>query len=506
MNTKTMRVAVVVTAVLAATVAAAVGRDGQAKTSAPALIEGVATGVQVQPLISVGDKIGDYIFESIPDGIAVHKQAGDLSYLYVNHETALVPFPVGFSDYTNAQVSRLAFSKKAADVTAGKIVIPSSANYQRFCSNFLALTKQQGFGRPVLLTNEESSDRINRTGDAYPPGANSEQAGVVVAYDVKNDKYRAVYSLGRYNHENAVAVPGYKVSVILSGDDTFSAPASQLYMYLTHGASGLMNDAGALYGFKSDDAAVNDYGDLASGKTVSGHFIRVPVAVALADQDTLEKWSNDNNVFQFIRVEDIAYDKNQSNIVYFADTGEPRAVADAKTGRLGRGSSTTKGLYPNGRVFKMVLDKKDPRVVQSLQVVIDGDAKGAASAGDVSLIHNPDNVETTKNALLIQEDPGTQNKYAATDTNGTTARIWKYDLKTGALTVVARVNQKALDAKAPQGEWESSGIVDASDAYGAGWFFTNVQAHSVLVTQETRGSTVYKREAGQLLLLKIPGT
>ena len=60
--------------------------------------------------------------------------------------------------------------------------------------------------------------------------------------------------MGRHNHENAVAIPGYKVSVILSGDDTFSAPASQMYMYLTKGANGLMNDAGALYGFKSDDA------------------------------------------------------------------------------------------------------------------------------------------------------------------------------------------------------------------------------------------------------------
>ena len=48
----------------------------------------------------------------------------------------------------------------------------------------------------------------------------------------------------------------------------------------------------------------------------------------------LEHWSNTNNVFQFIRVEDIAYDRKHRNVVYFADTGEPRAMPDPATGRL----------------------------------------------------------------------------------------------------------------------------------------------------------------------------
>ena len=140
-------------------------------------------------------------------------------------------------------------------------------------------------------------------------------------------------------------------------------------------------------------------------------------------------------------------------------------------------------------------------------VLIDGDAKGPASAGDISLIHNPDNIETTKKALLIQEDPGSQNQYAANDPNGTTARIWRYDLQSGSLVPVARAKQEALDTTAQKGNWETSGIVDASAVFGAGWFYTNVQAHSVLIQQERRSNGVlYKREAGQLLLIKIPGT
>ena len=61
-----------------------------------------------------------------------------------------------------------------------------------------------------------------------------------------------------------------------------------------------------------------------------GEFIKVDPAVARGDnagklpQDDLEDWSNTNNVFQFIRVEDIAYDPDNPRVVYFADTGNTR--------------------------------------------------------------------------------------------------------------------------------------------------------------------------------------
>jgi hypothetical protein len=497
--------AVSTVAVAAAAAIAAHGSEGaRGQTTTPAMLQGSVPGVTVRPLISTGDRVGStYLFETIPDGIAVLPK-GNRVELYVNHETSLVPFPATQSDFTNATLSKLVLDKKSQRILSGSYVIPSEANFQRFCSNYL-VTKQHGFSRPIVLTNEEATDRVNRTGTAWPPGPNAEQAGVVVAYDINNNRYKAIYSMGRHNHENAVAIPGYKNPVILSGDDTFNAPASQLYLYITKGANSLMNDQGALYGFKSDDPAVNDYGDLSGTKSVSGTFIRVPVAVAFGDQDALERWSNENGVFQFIRVEDIAYDRTRTNVVYLADTGEPRALPDAATTRLRRAAAGTAGPYPNGRIFRLELDRRNPLKVTSLTVLIDGDAKGPASAGDVSLFHNPDNVETTKKALLIQEDPGSQNQYRPGTPNGTSARIWRYDFQARTLTEVAHVNQGA-DPAAQLGVWESSGIVDASAAVGPGWFYVTVQAHSILVQQEQRGSLLFKREAGQLLLVKIPGT
>ena len=504
------RGAPVLALVLVGAVVAGVARGEKAaptRTTVPSLVEPLVSGITTRPLISVGDKIGNYTFESIPDGIAIHRVNRNRADLYVNHETSLVPFPANLSDVTNALLSRLTFDRARADFTSGSYPIPSSANFQRFCSNFLAW-KEHGFGRPVVLTNEEATDVVNRNGQAFPlaGGSNPEQAGLVVAYDIQNKRYRGVPSMGRHNHENAVAIPGYKVSVILSGDDTFNAPASQMYMYLTKGANGVMNNSGALYAFKSDDPAVVDYGDLLPGRSLTGTFIRVPVNIASGDQNALEAWSNQHGVFQFIRIEDIAYDKNTTNVVYFTDTGEPRAIHDPATGRLRRGPSGTRGPYPNGRIFKMTLDRQNPLRVTGLSVLIDGDAKGPASAGDVSLMHNPDTIETTKRAILIQEDPGSQNQYPAGTAGGVNARIWRYDLRTGSLVAVAQANQRALDPAAPMGNWETSGIVDASAVFGPGWFFTNVQAHSVFVTQERRDGITFKREHGQLVLIRIPGT
>jgi hypothetical protein len=492
--------------------------------------------VEVKPLLNVGDTVGGYKFESIPDGIAVSRHKGhdgikgEEVNIFVNHETSLVPFPAARSDFTNALLSKLTLNRKTGGTIAGSYAIPSSANYQRFCSNFL-VSKKQGFKHDLVLIGEEARDWVNRTGAAWPAtpfAAGAEQAGVVVAYDVKSGQSRSIYGMGRSNHENAVALTKYHKPVILTGDDTFDAPASQLYLYTAKNGDDVWNDKGKLYAFVSNNAAVNDYGDIHLGDSVAGHFIEVPRMIATgkkADgsevkasdfgfaappsttipdgpQWVLEQWSNANNAFQFIRIEDIATDREHKNVVYFADTGEPRAIADATTGRLRRGPSGTLGPYPNGRIFKLVLDKKNPLEVKGLSI-LPGANFDLGGYGNVNVTHQPDNVETTDKALLITEDPGGHNQGA------TAARVWRYNLKTGALDVVLRVDHSS-DPTTPKqalGNWESSGIVDASHAFGKDMFLIDVQAHGWEVETQTNPSPPnYARENGQLLLVKIPGT
>jgi hypothetical protein len=522
---------VTVTAAVAATGLAQAGenpKEGKNDKKPPAgvltleapMIAPVEEGVRVQPLITVGETLTTgYRFESIPDGIVVKKTGKRTADLYVNHETSLVPFPVKSStvpttlhDYTNALLSKLTINTETPGVISGSYVIPHDANYQRFCSNFL-VGEEHGFDRELIFTNEEASDFVFRTGVAWPAPMTeppAEQAGVAVAYDVESGDYKSIYGMGRHNHENSVGIPGYDHPVVLSSDDTFSAPSSQLYLYSAKDADEVWDDEGTLYAFKSDVASVNDYGDLTVSGAVAGTFIPVPENIAKGPQGPLETWSNDNNVFQFIRLEDIAYDRTTPNVVYLADTGEPRALPGDP--RLVRGPSGTMGPYPNGRIFKLVLDEDDPLEVKSLSILINGDA---FPPGALDSIHQPDNLETTKRSLLIQEDPGSHNQYAPPFGAGkTTARIWRYDLHTGTLEVVARVNQ-AADPVARLGAWESSGIVDARETLGPNWFFVDVQAPTLSLDRQILvpdgpdpddlPEEVREREGGQLLAIKIPG-
>jgi hypothetical protein len=201
-----------------------------------------------------------------------------------------------------------------------------------------------------------------------------------------------------------------------------------------------------------------------------------------APQAALENWSNENNIFQFIRLEDLAYDKNDPNVVYIADTGRDRVVPDPDTGRLVRGPGGTQGFADRGRIFKMVFDEDNPRAVVSLSVLADGDAPN--SDAFVSF-RSPDNIDSSANSLMVQED-------------ASNARIWRQDLVSGDWSVVATVNDLS---------GESSGIVDASEWYGAGTWLLDVQAHGFDQDSELQpDGTVFKREDGQLMLMEIPGS
>ena len=565
----------------------AMAANGGFKTSRPSMLTPVKAGVTVTPLLTVGDVFGDsgFRFEAIPDGISLRVRGQGRVDLFVNHETSKVPFPFnsttptasnGESDFDNSQVSHLILSRNSAGVLDGSFAIPSSGGFQRFCSNFLA-TAKEGFTRDILFTNEESPDYVFRQEDSWPPPVgdpDEEENGVTIAYDVRTGQYHTVYGMGRFNHENNVAIPGYDDLVVLSGDDTFtsgtltlppgpnpatSAPAqSQLYSYIASDTDSLLEDEGDLWAFVSDNSSFTDYYDFTPGSTqsITGHFIKVPKNIATgknpdgselmsADvgypapdggwqtdlrttgpavpidgpQWVLEYWSHLNHVFQFVRVEDIAYDKRpgMGNVVYFADTG--RATA----GDPGANKST------NGRIWKMVLDPDDPTQVDSLSILLDGDDSAVQSPGE---IHQPDNVETTATGLLVTEDPGGNNQFPANsaDPNATTARLWyvPFSSPTSA-QVVAKIDQSADEgptdvgpAPTPDlpfgnlGSWETTGIVDASAAFGAGAYLINVQAHSLWIEKAPGPDTfidaetdnpdfTYKREGGQLLLIRIPG-
>jgi len=180
-----------------------------------------------------------------------------------------------------------------------------------------------------------------------------------------------------------------------------------------------------------------------------------------------------------------------------------------------------------------VLDPDDPKEVTSFGLFVEGDDNPVKTFNE---LHQPDNIETTATGILVTEDPGSSQQFAPTDpsADATTARLWyvPYSGEAGR-EIVAKVDQSA-DAgptdvgPAPRpiadvgnlGAWESSGIVDASAAFGDGFYLIDVQAHTLWVDKGSGPDTfigsdsspgdavsdfTYKREGGQLLLIRIPG-
>jgi hypothetical protein len=273
----------------------------------------------------------------------------------------------------------------------------------------------------------------------------------------------------------------------------------------------------------SDDA--ERFFGLPAGSTLydpptNGSFSRPPGKTTGPSVDgpqwVLERWSQLNRVFQFIRLEDMAYDKRagKGNTVYIVDSGRGAAGPLKAAGVVGDDLST------NGRIWRMVLNKTNPNLVNSLSIFIEGDDNVVKTRGE---IHQPDNIESTRNGLLITEDPGSSQQFSPTDTDPrkTPARIWQYIFSNGRLRVVARVNQAAdegptdVDAagKGNFGAWEASGVVDVSRWYGPGMFLVTVQAHTLWVEKRAGPDLsspagpdwTYKREGGQLVLLHVPG-
>jgi hypothetical protein len=166
----------------------------------------------------------------------------------------------------------------------------------------------------------------------------------------------------------------------------------------------------------------------------------------------------------------------------------------------------------------MVLDPHDPTKVTSLTILIDGDTSPVKSPG---AIHQPDNLESTANGLLITEDPGSSQQFNPGEPDATTARLMHYRFSDGAVSVAARVDQSADEGptdvdSAPAGRlgaWETTGVVDVSSVFGHDTFLINIQAHTLWIEKAPGNDDVapagpdytFKREGGQLVLIRIPG-
>lgn len=478
--------------------------DNTGYTSTKPYAVSVSPEYAIQPLLSVGDSVPNsadptksYQMIGIPDGLGATKGPGNTTLLYMNHElnTSVLSEPnVGGPLNRGAFVSLWTLDKNGC-VISGKraydtvvdeetgTVLPAAEvgntgrPFGRFCSGSLSF-REAGFDRPIYLTGEESGGAATFDG----------KGGLGVA--IFDGEVHTLVKMGRFAWENTLARPDAgPLTVVMGMEDGPATLDNQLYMYVgaknkSAGASVLSRnglDTGKLYTFVCDTPGQTGEDTFTSG-SITGHWVELPDQTSVSETD-LEAQSDALGAFNFVRVEDGAWSKTDKNKFFFVTTGSGAANA-------------------LGRAYEVNFDPKNILGTTTITMLYNADSI-ASVGGDIGFA--PDNMEASRNFLMIQEDGTSQSRpqYAARAREGS---IWRHDIKNGYAakrvvelnppgTVIA-AGQTAPPAVGP-GVWETSGIIDASNFFGRdSWLFV-VQAHSPSIAPVANSV-----EDGQLLLMR----
>jgi hypothetical protein len=419
-------------------------------TGAPQLVP-IAAGVRVEPLLTAGDVVGDYQMSGVPDGLGAFLSSPTRIELYMNHELAFAD-----DDPSNARVSHLTLDR-TGEVVAGEYAIDGSERFEELCSATLATVGET----PWFFTGEEAPK--------------SARLGSSLALNTATGRFVETPWFGHMFHENVVPVPGLERSVVVVAEDG-QAGRSQLYGYTSSTLRGAIHGEGNLRVWvptdRTDSNASPD--DVRAGEALAGRFVRIPRRLESTPNE-LDAASQELGAFDFVRIEDAVASSTDPGVVYFADTG----AAHKETFR--------------GRIYRLTIDPTRP-LRASLEVVLDGDASAD--------LFNPDNLALSAKALVIQED----RNYAHSGYN----RVLVYRFANQTLEAVARTDPRpiAIERDGGPGAWESSGVIDAGELFGEGWWLLDVQAGDVRVS--VPGPSLEpdsaEGEGGQLLKVFIPNT
>jgi hypothetical protein len=346
--------------------------------------------------------------------------------------------------------------------------------------------------------------------------------GTYWALDTETGELWATPQLGRGAWENLTTLDTGDAETVamLLGDDDF--PANQMYLYV--GTKGAVGDGsfldrngladGKLYTWvpdvNRDDDPTNDLTPADIGRPhqeIAGSFVEIEQynpakageegydSLGYALQDTLRAQGDALGAMWFSRTEDLATNPADGTQAVFANTGTPFP------GVTNGGIPVVAGEFPNaavdsaGSVYITDVDfdavGEDGSIDASMKVLYSADA--AADNPANAILRSPDNLEWADGGhIFIQEDEANVEFGDAADPRE--AAIVKIDpeLKQGEEGFAEVVGVIDRSAVAPSGvtdndaddvgEWETSGIVDLSDAFGAEegeLFLFDVQAHSL---------------------------
>jgi hypothetical protein len=458
-------------------------------SSATPYIRAVAGGpaVDVVSFLTVGDSVNmradgvtPYRFAGIPDGMGAYDNGDGTMTLFVAHEHSSTANGVNHAHQPagvvgGAYVSRWIVNTSAgADflrVTNGDDLMTSLSvttagagsltNFNRFCAADLAL--QSAFYNPasgkgtteaIFMTGEESGSN----GRVIAIGAIERKGYEIPAFNASQGAW-----------ETACARPYASDSTVVIATSDGGANRVFLYVGTKQDSGTLMERAGLMnglaYGIQvqvkgADVTSENrDFCFNTSGSArYSASFVLAPGGTAAGTS--------------FLRPEDGAWDPANPNDFYFVTTDRIDTFEIGGT-QVGR-----------SRLFRMRFsDIANPLAGGTIEALL-GSTEGQNMADNICVFN--DLAGGTR--VMIQEDPGNAVHNAKT---------WLYTVATDSLQLVlesdkARFGDIGIAAVAPFNlDEENSGVIDARDTLGLGWFIGNMQAHYTIPGELVQGGQLY---------------
>ena len=476
---------------------------GPSTTTEPYLVPS-QPGVKFVSVLTAGDVVDGYRMVGIPDGLGLFNSEFGRFTLLMNHELGGTSGIVRKHGSQGAFVSRWVIDRSSLQVRKGqdftqspndvltwdaatKQYVNGTTVWQRFCSGDLAKTgayyyRGLGTRERIYLNGEETT--ILQNGLLIDQG----RAWAQVATGKHSGEAIELPRLGRMGFENAVAspFPQEKTIVALLDDSsintaptvTNSAP-SEVFFYIGRKQrnghpieeAGLTN--GKFYGLTisvKGQPVTEESNDFGLGTAASGYIDEGRFALKELGDVTgltaveIEALAISGGVARLQRVEDGAWDPSSKNNFYFV---------------------TTASLTANCRLWHLRFDDIErPEKGGKIEILLRGD-EGHGMLDNVTI--------DRRGRILMDEDPGGDNRVA---------KIWLYDIDSEEFIQVGQHNPKFFDPAVPNNsafitnDEESSGLIDAEQILGKGWFFLDVQVHKVSTDPELV-------EGGQLLAMYV---
>jgi hypothetical protein len=448
-------------------------------------VSGVA--VDVVSFLTVGDSVNmradgvtPYPFAGIPDGMGAYDNGNGTMTLFVTHEHTSTANGVNHAHQPagvvgGAYVSRWIVNTSAgADflrVTNGDDLMTSLSvttagagsltNFNRFCSADLPL--QSAFYNPasgkgtteaIFMTGEESGSN----GRVIAIGAIERKGYEIPAFNASQGAW-----------ETACARPYASDSTVVIATSDGGANRVFLYVGTKQDSGTLMERAGLMnglaYGIQvqvkgADVTSENrDFCFNTSGSArYSATFVLAPGGTAAGTS--------------FLRPEDGAWDPTEPSDFYFVTTDRLDNLEVGGT-QIGR-----------SRLFRMRFsDIANPLAGGTIEALL-GSTEGQNMADNICVFN--DLAGGTR--VMIQEDPGNAVHNAKT---------LLYTVATDSLQLIlesdkARFGDIGVAAVAPfNQDEENSGVIDARDTLGLGWFIGNMQAHYTQPGELVQGGQLY---------------